>query len=1288
MQDPVNKGLATALENELVFSTIEEGPEDYEFRSRSSDESPDKWDLNETFFNALSTWTLDHPERRLESVLMGVSDAIDQGKDLVEAIPNTTPFPVRGFIKSVACLFQLGVKMWTAQRDVQGFALEILNWVNRVKESFDQAGEGRFTTMTWQNLSQMRDLIDEICTWAAGRLKDKRWNPKNLRIQKEIDEFRHRLDEARKLFSIIEQDYQKQILQEQEERRFVEDKLRPRIVEDPSYATQNKKPCLPGTRHEILDEIKQWIHDDSQDVLQNFLWIVGPPGCGKSAITASIAEYCQSQNNLGGQFFISHANRNTTNPLFYFPTIIRDLYKRSDSVERHLYDALKEHNFSVNTPEKAAELFLETIQKAASDNPNAPVVVIFDGLDETSSYHDVSDQTRRENLENTATIFSDLFAKLSHHRNTKIIISSRPEAEILRQFKDSTHSQYVKELNIRTDDEASHQDIKAFLEHRLGQVAKKYLLPPVVWPKVEHLEQLARRSSGLFIWAVTASNHIDASLRLRGGEDPDDVFVEFNEGDLVDLTKLYMRILAFSYSNSAAKEWTFEVFRRIMGSLMVIQEPMNIRDLTAFLDLRRISKSTRVDIRNFVENLRTLLVPDSGEVTEATIPQAHKSFFDFLTSRGDSLSAPFRINIDAANAEIAFTCLRHVIGSYPDIQATHFASKNSDLRVLTPATIYAIRFVLSHMPRQDGESMGVVSNHPDIREISQFGEILRRSSHQNSVGPLVFSLQSSPTFVRTSFDNHPLLWNPGNGSVTSPISDSIKWDPVEFSRDGSRILIGGDQPNSYSTTRHSYDLRRKSLVTLTPPSNWQDRGDLRLSFDGKDVAVCDHYGQVSLHSADSGVLRVKLPQRHQAGASVYISQKGSYVASASGQSVEVWDIKNGCYITEPNVIRHDSEVSNVLLSPDETLLLTNTLQRVHVWEVSPCRQLYTFPFETVHYYPSSTIAFSPDSQIILGGSKDNTVHLWEARTGAQICNPWMAGNDIEDGPILYVGFRSSRNIAFTLSRGGSRPLQVWDVHRASLLMVIPSVYNAVFTLDGSQLLCTSHQLTLDKLDAALELQIYNLAPVLLDFTNTFKPKWTTLSPGGALVVSAAADQILCWRLDAIKVVGDPLQGVSNFVNTVAFSADESRIAGVSVDGTLYLWDSTTQELLSSLPECAPRVSSLSFSPEGTYIEAICADNRSVVLKVVGDELAVSDEEETANAAHQMQLFPKSSYFDTEKSAIAFGTGPAARNRLLEGVNWYPSSSNSVAWAYIDDHIVRVGQDGSIVVIPVDDAQCK
>ncbi|KAG6907878.1 hypothetical protein DXG01_007042 [Tephrocybe rancida] len=1289
------------------------------FRGQISDEALDKWELDEAFFSALSKWTLDHPERRIEYVLEVASDAIEQGRDIVEVIPDVL-FPVRGFIKAVACLFQLGVKICIAQREVQDFAMEILNWVNRVKASFNQAGVGRFTATTWENLAQMRDLINGICSWAVDRLKDKRWSLANFKTKKEIDEFRARMDEARKLFNVrlvirksimmficlSRQDlslivisgslssinqmlwtgvsgqsavataienlretldsHLKQILMEKERRRFIKEKLLDRTVKDPSYTAQNKRACHPGTRDDILNEIKDWINDHSEDTSQNALWIVGPPGCGKSTIAASIAEYCQSQGNLGAQFFISHTNRNTTNPLYYFPTVIRDLYRQSDTVEQHLYDTLKERIFSFDTPEKAAQLFLDTIENAASDHPNDPVVVIFDGLDETSSYHDVPDQLRREHLGNTVTVFSDLVSKLSHqHRNAKILISSRPEAEILRRFKRSVHGQNIKELEIRTDGEKSLHDIKKLLRHRLAEIAMKYLPPTVIWPREEHLEQLATAASGLFIWAVTACNYIDARLRLRGKQNPDEVFLEFNQRHQVDLRTLYRRILMFSYPKEAADEWDFEVFRRIMGALMIIQESMNIRNLTAFLDLRRTSEHDHVDIRNFVENLRTVLVTDSGQVTEDTIPQAHKAFFDFLTSADESLPVPLHINIDTANAEMAILCLRHLITAYPDMRDTHQATTRSSLRVLSTAALYSLRYIFSHVP----QATGIVNDCSEVRELAQLEAIVNRSCQQNCAGPLAFSVQTNPTFVRTSFNSRSLLWNLKEGSSpVMPISITLDSGHLWFSPDGSRIFsVGADQVSSLQ--HYSYALSKKFAFINEPALHL-----IEPSFNGKEVVFSTFDGRIYLQGVDSGALIATLPKRHQEHVTTLkISPKGNYIASAScDASMEIWDVKSGCYISEPHSLRHESPVRGVAFSPDETLFISCTSKRAYLWESSPFRQLCSFEFELGGEY---SIAFSPDSQLLLGGSKHGIAYLWKARTGEPIYDPWIL-----NGPVSGVGFRSCGNIAFACDLW---TLQIWDVHESTLLRVISGVFNAVFTADGSQLVLEGHS------KHSRSLKIYNLAPISRETTSTFEPKWTTFSPQGNLVVSVAATQILCWRLDAVKVVGDPLQGISTFIHAIAFSDNESRIAGASEDGTFYLWDSVTYELLSSLPTCVLGVSSLSFSPNGAHIVATCVDDRPVVLAMTGNGMGVlSDEKEAASVILKVQTHRKPSFFDTDRHVVTFGTDRDARNRRLEGVRWYPSNSDSVVWAYVDGHIIRAGKDGSFVVVPVGDASCK
>ncbi|KAG6864037.1 hypothetical protein C0993_009587, partial [Termitomyces sp. T159_Od127] len=161
----------------------------------------EKWELDGEFFSTLSKWTLEHPESTLDRVLERVDRAIENGKDYMELIPDT-PFPARGLIQAVAQLIQLSAKISRAQREIRDFSLKIINWVNRVKESFEKAGNGQFTNITRNNLADMRGLIDEICGWASERLKDNRWSILNTNIEDEIRDFEARLNDAEKLFHV------------------------------------------------------------------------------------------------------------------------------------------------------------------------------------------------------------------------------------------------------------------------------------------------------------------------------------------------------------------------------------------------------------------------------------------------------------------------------------------------------------------------------------------------------------------------------------------------------------------------------------------------------------------------------------------------------------------------------------------------------------------------------------------------------------------------------------------------------------------------------------------------------------------------------------------------------------------------------------------------------------------------------------------------------------------------------------------------------------------------------
>jgi DNA replication protein DnaC len=75
--------------------------------------------------------------------------------------------------------------------------------------------------------------------------------------------------------------------------------LNTHTVANATYDKQGKQPCDTNTRTAILADIDAWVHDFSGDS-QNFLWLTGDPGSGKSAITAAVAKKCKNDGNTVG----------------------------------------------------------------------------------------------------------------------------------------------------------------------------------------------------------------------------------------------------------------------------------------------------------------------------------------------------------------------------------------------------------------------------------------------------------------------------------------------------------------------------------------------------------------------------------------------------------------------------------------------------------------------------------------------------------------------------------------------------------------------------------------------------------------------------------------------------------------------------------------------------------------------------------------------------------------------------------------------------------------------------
>ena len=95
----------------------------------------------------------------------------------------------------------------------------------------------------------------------------------------------------------------------------------------------NRTPCLENTRCSIIDDVFEWIADDSNKA--KVLWVYGLARTGKSTLSTTIAQVLRGRQRLGAFFFF---NRDI--PQRNFSTLIRTLAYQLAMFDPRFRDAI------------------------------------------------------------------------------------------------------------------------------------------------------------------------------------------------------------------------------------------------------------------------------------------------------------------------------------------------------------------------------------------------------------------------------------------------------------------------------------------------------------------------------------------------------------------------------------------------------------------------------------------------------------------------------------------------------------------------------------------------------------------------------------------------------------------------------------------------------------------------------------------------------------------------------------------------------------------------------------
>jgi len=388
---------------------------------------------------------------------------------------------------------------------------------------------------------------------------------------------------------------------------------------------------MEGTRKSLLHKIVDWVANKSEEkgLLQsNTYWIYGLPGIGKTSLAHSICASLHDQGRLAGSFFCRRDDPNLSEPRNILPTLIYRLAGVFPPFRRVVAKCL--HNDANLTAESMKDsLFLDLLHDLPH-NPNQFLVVVIDAFDECGDNH------------SRPALLKLLTSATAHTPWLKIIITSRPEADIQHSFDTLTRSSYSL-YDLAADQEAS-DDLRIFAQNAFGAVARNWRLP-APWPEESLLNRVISLANGLFIFVRTLV------LALERCEDPTMLMRATTEGSTGDalkpLYRLYSSILELQIVHITAD------FKKMIGVLLTTAPYRALREET-IAELAGVTPSL---VKKWVDDLSSLLYRDEG--TNGVVRFRHVSISDFFVT--DECPSGNQISIRSAEVQLGITCLKMMV---------------------------------------------------------------------------------------------------------------------------------------------------------------------------------------------------------------------------------------------------------------------------------------------------------------------------------------------------------------------------------------------------------------------------------------------------------------------------------------------------------------------------------------------------------------------------------------------------------------------------------------------------